>query len=78
MEREELIAMAREAGLLYWTCGGGDTAIVPWLDQLTTFASLVAAREREECARVCEWLDGNHFGRCAAAIRARATLPKDG
>lgn len=39
------------------------------------FARLVAEREREECAKVCEEYDGadplNVSGECAAAIRAR-------
>ena len=31
------------------------------------------AAEREECAKVCDWMpDGSgHYGNCAAAIRAR-------
>jgi hypothetical protein len=32
------------------------------------FAHLVAEREREACARVCDWWNVSH---CAAAIRAR-------
>jgi len=44
------------------------------------FAALVAAHEREACAKVCEDLTLSHPGRadltadqCAAAIRARGT-----
>lgn len=32
------------------------------------FAELIAAAEREACARVCDWWNVSH---CAAAIRAR-------
>ena len=51
MTREEIIAMAREAGIgihnddELWVC---DT------DELTAFSDLVAAAEREACAKVCE------------------------
>ena len=46
------------------------------IDDLERFAALVAAHEREECARVCEQLDGawDQDGgciKCAAEIRAR-------
>ncbi len=65
MTREEIIRMAREAGLAY----GSDEKP---LGSVTRFAALVAAHEREACARVCleeaPSLDGQL---CAAAIRAR-------
>jgi hypothetical protein len=42
---------------------------------LERFAALVAAHEREECAKVCEEVDGRitHYRApdCAVAIRAR-------
>jgi hypothetical protein len=52
MTKEELIRMAREAGLSVWDNerasmeGDGDA--------LERFAALVAAAEREACAKVCE------------------------
>jgi len=65
MDREEIIRMAREAGLAY----GSDEKP---LNSVTRFAALVAAHEREACARVCleeaPSLDGQL---CATAIRAR-------
>jgi len=65
MTREEIIRMAREAGLAY----GSDEKP---LGSVTRFAALVAAHEREACARVCleeaPSLDGQL---CATAIRAR-------
>ncbi len=78
MTRDDIIRMAREAGIakhgLGWTC---------WEGQLERFAALVAAAEREACAKVCEeiarrndaegidvdWVTGNM--ECADAIRAR-------
>jgi hypothetical protein len=70
MNREEIIRMAREAGLAY----GSDEKP---LGSVTRFAALVAAIEREACAKVCEELrdeDGYEAWNteCAAAIRARS------
>ena len=74
MDREEIIRMAREAGLAY----GSDEKP---LNSVTRFAALVAAAEREACAKVCEDIplpkDSEALThlptieRCAAAIRAR-------
>ena len=48
MTKEELIRMAREAG---WP----DSLVAPVImDKLVEFAALVAAREREQCAKVCD------------------------
>ena len=44
MTREDIIRMAREAGVL----SGYDS------DLFQRFAALVAAQEREECAKLCE------------------------
>jgi hypothetical protein len=74
MKRDDVIRMARK-----WGDWNGQT--VEFNDVgLELFANLVAAAEREACAKVCEeWgattkmeqgrLAGN---RCAAAIRARS------
>ena len=79
MKKDDVIRMAREAGIPY----------DPWPDSaynknIERFAALVAAAEREACAKVCEelrddWLRG--LGRyefmgegadyCADFIRAR-------
>ena len=81
MTREDIIAMARETG-------------VEWLmhnqfykDHLQHFAALVAAAEREACAKVCDEkvdaeyatgkVDHNEMGwtqACAIAIRARGNI----
>jgi len=46
---------------------------VAWTwDELKTFAKLVAAHERRECAKVCEEPGWNAANWCAKAIRARS------
>ena len=73
MDREEIIRMAREAGLAY----GSDEKP---LGSVTRFAALVAEHEREVCAKVAdEQAQDEPYGhakfRCgniAAAIRARS------
>lgn len=76
MNRDDIIRMAQECQLI---------GIRPHLDgvyqeSLERFAALVAAREREECAKVCDgerdyWKrnEGRRDGAesCAKAIRAR-------
>ena len=69
MTKDDIIRMAREAGPL--TKGPFDD----WCDR---FANLVAEREREACATVCEseWSNvaEEMYGKeLAAAIRARGT-----
>ena len=69
MNKDEIIAMARDANPQHDL-----TAVLPFLSR---FADLVAAREREACAHVCEseWADAAErtYGReCAAFIRARS------
>jgi hypothetical protein len=73
VNRGDIIRMAREAGLAY----GSDEKP---LNSVTRFSALVAAAEREACAKACEALlftvntgdehrDG--VGDCIDAIRAR-------
>lgn len=70
MNREEIIRMAREVGIEFdprWgTCYTGNV-------QLERFAALVAAHEREACAKACEEIKGVKLQgyEFAAAIRAR-------
>jgi hypothetical protein len=47
MSRDDIIRMAREAGWPEWDIVGCEI-------ELERFAALVAAAEREECAKVCE------------------------
>ena len=71
MDREDIIRMAKEARMPYFY---GTWEIVN-VDGLERFAALVAAHEREECAKLCEEVDGRitHYRApdCAVAIRAR-------
>jgi hypothetical protein len=72
MNIEDIIRMAREAGLAY----GPDEKP---LGSVTRFAALVAAHEREACAAVCdekEEVFRKYYTKglpmlCAEAIRAR-------
>jgi predicted aldo/keto reductase-like oxidoreductase len=96
MNREDIIRMAREAGFDYFdvVLTANDPSEEPMAKALQKdlvdcgfrFASLVAAAEREACAKVCEeqavWFDENrNFAdasgaeSCAAAIRARGDKP---
>jgi hypothetical protein len=78
MNREEIIRMAREAGFkVDWQ--HADVAEIK-AKRYEYFAALVAAAEREECAKVCDNRITNEAGmqredyenrQCAAAIRAR-------
>ena len=75
MTREDIIRMARECQFAHYY-ESGDLVEMP---QLERFAALVAAHEREECAKLCEDIDTEYEGEdvlalatwCAAAIRAR-------
>ena len=71
MDKEEIIRMAREAGLVRT----GDKWVEParWgITEIERFAALVAAHEREACASICfqegPSIDGELI---AEAIRAR-------
>ena len=79
MTQDEIVKMAREAGLVRT----GDKWVEParWgVTELVHFANLVAAaaaaraEENEACAKVCDGMDHNGVmiaADCAAAIRAR-------
>lgn len=86
MTQDEIIRMAREAGfhIENWSFGervsvyeSGKTIDIT--NELKDFVALVAAREREVCAKVCEPVEGSAYEvgvyktmqTLAAAIRAR-------
>jgi hypothetical protein len=82
MTRDDIIRLARESGGADITSHGWTSWVgVHSTEFLARFAALVAAAEREACAKVCEWeaakLEQWHprealaVGICAAAIRAR-------
>ena len=75
MNREDIIRLAEEAGISIGAFSGR------YQRQLERFAALVAAAEREACAKVCEARnmgDNNREDaeakRCAAAIRSRGEV----
>jgi hypothetical protein len=69
MNRDDIIRMAREAGLHIAT--DHDWMPIIALAYAEKFAALVAAAEREACAKVCEDDCGNGALNLAEAIRAR-------
>jgi hypothetical protein len=87
MTRDQIIQLAREAGIIDFRDAEDDPHVAQMVEFLESFAKLVeaAARadEREACAKVCEpgpslpneaYTVLNHkatMRRCAAAIRAR-------
>ena len=75
MNRDDIIRMAKEAGFnqILVTTTGTDVWIDDgfYVEELWHFADLVAAAEREACAK----LAGPHLdGAIAAAIRARGEM----
>jgi hypothetical protein len=72
MTRDDIIRMAREAGLHLYV---NDLTEEPYALIVERFAALVAAAEREACAKVCESLnedfDHLYVSACADVIRAR-------
>jgi hypothetical protein len=83
MTKDDIIRMAREADLVSWLPTNKNYSDgLWWIDahepgeELERFAALVAAAEREACAKVCDELetcsDAEFYGyEFAAAIRAR-------
>ena len=84
MNREDIIRMAREAGLVEWLPNSNFSDGIWWIEahevgsELEAFAALVAsaaqAKEREECAKAVEnycgaWDDQGYA--LANTIRAR-------
>ena len=78
MTQDEIIRMAQEAEVPHSELWSPDEDVV-WLKR---FATLVAAHEREACAKVCDDIDTESMIQnwksvdecakdCAAAIRAR-------
>ena len=84
VSREEIIKLARQAGAIFGNMEEA-AAVAPIFER---FAALVAAAEREACAKVCEGLGVHpalnvfnggpewykHGKDCAATIRARGQL----
>jgi len=73
--RDDIIAMAQESVIACPNDNPFDFRLIT-LEQIEHFAALVAAAEREACAKVCDahvdiWIIPAGPKECAAAIRAR-------
>jgi hypothetical protein len=77
MTQDEIIEMAEQAGMtqdgdMWFSFGKGDMDVEH--EHLVAFAKLVAAKEREACAKVCdEFCYGSTKILVEKAIRARGT-----
>jgi hypothetical protein len=71
MTQDEIKQMAREAVAQH---GHEIRETNEILETLTSFANLVAAKEREVCAKLCEehWRTNENAQTCADTIRARS------
>ena len=78
MTQDEIIEMARRAGMVYREFedefANANTDGVD-LKTIEAFAKLVAAKEREACAKICDRFQARDVGmqpaECAGAIRVR-------
>jgi len=71
MNRETIIQMAREAGLAEVT-DTAESLPADYVEALAKLCALSVAKEREECAKVCEGMhDEDRPTDYAWAIRAR-------
>jgi hypothetical protein len=66
MTRDDIMRMARETDCLDDQHYGS-----VWADKLERFANLIAASEREECAKVVEQVGIDGYGTLAAALLVR-------
>ena len=86
MTKDEIIKLAREAGLVEWLPNSTFSDGIWWIDahepgsELLEFASLVIQQERERCAKVCELTSSDmnpmaHWAanECARLIKTRET-----
>ena len=67
--RRKLLQMIREAGI--YTGGHPMNPLDAYPEQFERFAELVAAAEREACAKLCDGWTSADGDRCAEAIRVR-------
>jgi hypothetical protein len=71
MNREDIIRMAREAGFSDHSSPEMWGVMVASHEEIERFAALVAAAEREECAKLCLKKEPFYGVMFADAIRAR-------
>jgi acyl-CoA reductase-like NAD-dependent aldehyde dehydrogenase len=70
MNRNDIIRMAREAGIVW----DDHTVVGSRENLLERFADLVAAHEREACMAVCWDVGGLEATTCANLIRAKGEV----
>ena len=75
MNRDDIIRMAKEKGFFPEPITWGYAVITPSYDTVVRFAQMIAAAEREECAKIVDrWHDGPssepEMAEIAAEIRA--------
>lgn len=71
MNRDDVIRMAREAGMSPVEITSDKPVLYPVPDAIQRFAALVATAEREKCVKYLESCeDGVWANTCAYAIRA--------
>jgi hypothetical protein len=73
MTQDEIIEMAKQSNLLD-VIDSFHYDTKNWVEEATAFAKLVAAKEREACAKVCDELQdipATEPHHCAEDIRAR-------
>lgn len=73
MTRDDIIRMAREADIIDFRDADDDPHTAQMVEFLARFAALVAAAEREACAKVCDDETSHESGYLAYLIRARST-----
>lgn len=71
MTREEIIKLARGADLIAWGFQTLEWEPVKNMEAIERFAALVAAAEREECAKLAAWILKMPENDVSSAIRAR-------
>jgi len=64
MTKDEIIDMAKEAGLVNWE-------VTAYANELERFAKLVTEKEREACAKIADELQLDYAHDVAMEIRAR-------
>ena len=64
MTKDEIIDMAKEAGLVNWE-------VTAYANELERFAKLVTEKERDACAKIADELQLDYAHDVAMEIRAR-------
>jgi len=76
MTRDDIIRMGQEADIVLYN--GDDKSLIVWLmpseEKFLKFAALVAAAEREACAKLCEdlaaYTEGDYLAGCTDCLNA--------